>query len=170
VLPLCNSAILNFKKVNYQHQEMSSNYEKSIEAIKAKNGGQLPSDLYNLTNAQLGQMLYNLTGNIKHKMPARVSKESLVKRIEKLTQPKPAKADKGDAAPVTGSKRKMEEGEPSAGAPKKVPRNCLQTLSSTQLAQMKRVMAMTHEQVIELQHEKDLKPLWSSIGMVSNFV
>ncbi len=32
---------------------MSANHERSVEAAKAKNGGDLPSDLYNLTNAQL---------------------------------------------------------------------------------------------------------------------
>ena len=68
---------------------MTSNYDKSLEAIKEKNGGVLPSDLYLQTNAQLAQILYDLTGDIKHKCRS-ASKETLVKRIEKLTTKKSA--------------------------------------------------------------------------------
>jgi hypothetical protein len=62
---------------------MSSNYDKAQETYKAKNGGVLPSDLYLMTNAQLGQILYNLTKDIKH--ICRPSKEARVNRIQKLT-------------------------------------------------------------------------------------
>ena len=82
---------------------MAANYEKSLESIKAKNGGVLPSDLYLQTNAQLSQILYDLTGDIKHKCrPA--SKETLVKRIEKLT-----KKSISSSSSSVGSKRKLED-------------------------------------------------------------
>ena len=143
---------------------MSSNYEKSLEAIKSKHGGVLPSDLFLQTNAQLGQILFDLTGDIKYKMAARVSKETLVARIQKLT---------AVAVPVVpssatiGEKRKASDAnQPAVPKPAKTPRNCVATLSQTQIVQMKRVMAMNHDQIMSLQHEKDLRPLWTSIGMV----
>lgn len=55
-----------------------NNHERSLEAIKEKNGGVLPSALYHRSNAQLGTILYNLTGDFKYKCQLRVSKESLV--------------------------------------------------------------------------------------------
>ena len=59
---------------------MPTNYEKSIEAIKAKHGGVLPSDLYLRTNAELSKLVFDLTG----KQPSgTASKTSLVTRIEK---------------------------------------------------------------------------------------
>ena len=41
---------------------MSGNFECSLDAIKSKNGGNIPSDLYFKTNSELGLILYNLTG------------------------------------------------------------------------------------------------------------
>lgn len=43
---------------------MSGNYERAIDAIKSKNGGSVPSDLYFKTNSELGLILYNLTGTV----------------------------------------------------------------------------------------------------------
>lgn len=34
---------------------------------------------------------------------------------------------------------------------------------------MKRVLAITSSQLIELKHDKDLRPLWSSIGMAAQY-
>ena len=145
---------------------MSANYEKAQAAYKAKNGGELPSDLYLLTNAELGKILHGMTGDIKHVIrPA--SKEALVKRIQKLVQ------KSAPPASVTGTKRKQDDSASSEGAPiakaAKVPRNCLPELSHTQVAQMRRVLALSHDQVQMLQHDKDLRPLWSSIGMKAQY-
>jgi hypothetical protein len=151
---------------------MSSNYARSINAIKEKNGGSLPSDLYLQTNAQLGKILYDMTGDIKH-MAGRTSKEALVKRIEKLVLKSTPSVDKS-----AGSKRKKNDESfdsiESVAPPTKIqsvkkPRNCLPTLSPIQIVQMKRVLAMDSDQVQTLQHEKDLRPLWSSIGMTAQY-
>lgn len=138
-----------------------NNYQKSIEAYKAKNGGTLPSDLYTMTNSELGNMLYNLTGNIRHKM-GRVSKEALVKRVLKLTNP---------SASTSGSKRKADASDPisTTAPPTKLPRGCLSVLSHIQLAQMKRVLTISDIHLQGLKHDKDLRPLWSSIGMTSMY-
>jgi hypothetical protein len=138
-----------------------NNYQKSIEAYKAKNGGTLPSDLYTMTNSELGNMLYNLTGDIKHKM-GRVSKEALVKRVLKLTNP---------SASTSGSKRKADASETisTTAPPTKLPRGCLSVLSHIQLAQMKRVLTISDIHLQGLKHDKDLRPLWSSIGMTSMY-
>ena len=140
---------------------MTSNYERAQAAIKAKNGGELPSDLYLQTNAELGKILYGMTGDIKHTCrPA--SKEALVKRIQKLVA-------KSSTPSTSGTKRKLDESieDPPAAKEKavKVPRNCLASLSHTQVAQMRRVISLSQPQVLMLQHDKDLRPLWSSIGM-----
>jgi hypothetical protein len=34
---------------------------------------------------------------------------------------------------------------------------------------MKRVMGLTHDQIMALQHEHDLRPLWTSIGMTAKY-
>ncbi len=144
---------------------MSFNYERAQETIKAKNGGELPSDLYLQTNAELGKILYGMTGEIKH-MSRPASKEALVKRIQKLLLKSAA------PAAVVGTKRKQEESIVVDAPPAKtvkVPRNCLATLSHTQVAQMRRVLALSHDQVQMLQHDKDLRPLWSSIGMTAQY-
>ena len=138
---------------------MTSNYEKAQKAIKAKHGGELPSDLYLQTNAQLSQMLYDLTGDIKH-ICRPAAKEALVKRVLKLTNQAPL-------SKATGQKRKLDSDAPDEARLVKVPKNCLEALSQTQIAQMKRIMALTDDQIQGLQHEKDLRPLWSSVGMTA---
>lgn len=150
---------------------MASNYERSLEKIKEKNGGTLPSELYLKTNAELGQILYNLTGDIKHTAGRSASKEILVKRIQRLTAPK-TKVENSKS-----TKRTINEScELSAdaviansSAPLKKPRNVLASLSETQRVQMIRVVGMTHDQVMGLQHDKHLRPLWLSIGMTAKY-
>lgn len=148
---------------------MSSNYERAIEAAKAKNGGELPSDLYLKTNAQLGKILYGLTGEIKHTFPARVSKEILVKRIIKLTHA-PTKGVSQDV----GSKRSLSEVDNGTANKEnsvqlKKPRNVLASLSQIQIVEMKRICAITHNALLDMKHEKELQPLWQSVGMTSKY-
>ena len=148
---------------------MSTNYEKAIASIKEKNGGQLPSDLYTKTNSELSKILYDLTGDFKYKLNQRVSKEALVKRVERLTM-------KVAPTKTIGIKRSAEEENVCpqneigrTSIPLKTPRNVMGSLSPVQVAQMKRVMAITPDHLAELKHEKDLRPLWSSIGMTAKY-
>jgi hypothetical protein len=165
-----------------------NNYERSLEAIRIKNGGILPSGLYMKTNAELGKILYNLTGDFKYKCPMRVSKESLVKKIEKLTAVK-----ENVKPPVQFVKRKLEDNTIDAVDEKsnnittttsstntiekvsssvtnvKKPRNVLPSLSVVQIVEMKRTLAITPCQLLELKHEKDLRPLWHHIGMTAQY-
>lgn len=149
---------------------MSGNYARAQEAIKAKNGGELPSDLYTQTNAELGKILYGMTGEIKH-MTRPASKEALVKRIQKLKKKAAPPPPPGGAV---GKKRKMGDNdhndeELTIVKPVKVPRNCLAALSHTQVAQMRRVLGLTDFQVLCMKHDKDLRPLWRSIGMTAQY-
>lgn len=145
---------------------MSNNYERSLEAIKAKNGGEVPSDLYFKTIAELSKILFDLTGDFKYKIPQRVAKESLVKRIERLT---------ANEKCVIGVKRKLpnESAQEDSSVPiktaVKIPRNVLQDVTAVQIVQMKRVMAITPDRLLGLKHEKDLRPLWLQIGMTSKY-
>ena len=154
---------------------MSSNYEKAITAIKDKNGGKLPSDLYLKTNAELGKILYGLTGDIKHTFPARVSKETLVKRVIKLTHAPTMGVSHSavNPAPPVGSKRSLSEGENDVNKENivkaKKPRNVLLSLSQLQIVEMKRICAITHDALQFMKHEKDLNPLWLSVGMTSKY-
>ena len=81
---------------------------------------------------------------------------------------------------TTGIKRSLDEAaitdattslalQPAKIIAVKVPRNCLSSLSQLQLVQMKRVIAMHQIHVMALQHDKDLRPLWSSIGMKAQY-
>ena len=153
-----------------------NNYERSLEAIRVKNGGVLPSGLYMKTNAELGKILYNLTGDFKYKCPMRVSKESLVKKIEKLTAVK--ENVKPPVVTQAVEKRKLEDtvdvGEksiekPTSSLSAKKPRNVLPSLSVVQIVEMKRTLAITPFQLLELKHEKDLRPLWHHIGMTAQY-
>ena len=144
-----------------------NNYERSLEAIQSKNGGALPSDLFIKTNAELGKILFNLTGDFKYKMNQRVSKESLVKKIQKLTVVKSA------TVAISGVKRSRDDEQENAPVstlvPVKKPRNVLSNLSEVQVVQMKRIMSVTSEQLDIMKHEKDLRPLWSDVGMTSKY-
>lgn len=160
-----------------------NNYERSLEAIRLKNGGELPSALYMKSNAELGKILYNLTGDFKYKYPMRVSKESLVKKIEKLTAIK----ENVKPVPVQPSKRKLEADDPNPlqnsnivpvqtstnvekpSVASKKPRNVVTSLSVVQIVEMKRVLAISSSQLQELKHDKDLRPLWNNIGMTSQY-
>jgi hypothetical protein len=78
-----------------------TNYMLSLESIKERNGGELPSDVYLMTNNKLSEMLHDLTGNL----PApRTSKEILVKRLERATQKSTSTSTKSPG-PVTAGMR-----------------------------------------------------------------
>mmetsp|Transcript_69205 Transcript_69205/g.135842 ORF Transcript_69205/g.135842 Transcript_69205/m.135842 type:complete len:190 (-) Transcript_69205:88-657(-) len=161
---------------------MASKHQASLEAIKAKHGGKLPSDLYNLTNAELGKILYDLTEERKYMGGGRISKELLVQKILKISKDAPIRqdehpiegmADFNDPPKVTtaasNKKRKADVAQISTPVAKKVPRNCLASLTDIQKTQMKRVMALKPEQIELLKHEKDLRPLWIHLGMTAKY-
>mmetsp|Transcript_20119 Transcript_20119/g.27726 ORF Transcript_20119/g.27726 Transcript_20119/m.27726 type:complete len:175 (-) Transcript_20119:27-551(-) len=147
---------------------MTNNYERALDAIKAKNGGVLPSDLYVKTNAELGKILYNLTGDSKYTMNQRVSKESLVKRIQKLTE-KTISPKVSSMNAVSGVKRTRDDDEENTPKPVKVPRNVLRNITEVQFVQMKRILSITPGQLDFMKHEKDLRPLWADVGMTSKY-
>ena len=144
-----------------------SNYEKSLESIKQKNGGQLPSDLYTKTNTELTDILYGLTG--KMTVSSRyTSKEVLVKRILKLTA---TPATTATITPV-GVKRPMETQSSTTTVPippVKKTKKCLDTLTSLQIIEMKRILAITPDRLDNMKHDKHLRPLWYSVGMTAKY-
>ncbi len=151
---------------------MSANHQRSLEAAKAKNGGDLPSDLYNLTNAQLGKLLFDLTGDKKYNAPSRTPKEDLVTLVQKLSgaepsePPEPKKVKRKAAEPVVAS----SSGETSAQPTKKAgPRGYLASLTETQIAQMKHILTITPEQLQTMRHEHELKPLWIAAGETAKY-
>uniref|UniRef100_A0A0G4HDI4 Uncharacterized protein n=1 Tax=Chromera velia CCMP2878 TaxID=1169474 RepID=A0A0G4HDI4_9ALVE len=81
-----------------------SAHEKSLDAIREKNNGVLPNDLYHKTNAELAEILRDLTG--KWVQP-RTSKETLVKRIQRAT---------GTGEGGKGKKRALPFGDENAAS------------------------------------------------------
>ena len=79
------------------------NYERSLEKVKEKNGGILPSDLYLKTCAELNAILYAMTKQPKYLPYGRSeSKEALVKRIQRL---------RGEGDPPKQTKKRKEREE-----------------------------------------------------------
>ena len=142
-----------------------SNYEKSLESIKQKNGGELPSDLYTKTNTELTDILYGLTG--KMTVSSRyTSKEVLVKRILKFTATPPA------TTTSSGVKRPMETQSTTTSVPLppiKKTKKCLDTLTPLQIIEMKRILAITPDRLDNMKHDKHLRPLWYSVGMTAKY-
>ncbi len=65
---------------------MPSKHEASLAAIRAKHGGKLPSaELCNMTNAELGKILYELTEEEKY-IHGRIPKDELVQEILKISR------------------------------------------------------------------------------------
>lgn len=166
---------------------MNAKQKEAVERIKEKNGGVLPSELYLMTNEELIKMVTDLTGKAPS---ARTSKTTLVQKIEKLTgsDTKKSSTKKGDSEEVTSSKkRKMSEkvdsdsdSEPIVETKKKQskkkeieskkpPRGCLPTLTSTQRAEMKRVLAHDEEEMEKNHTHKDLTSMWKRIGLTSRY-
>jgi hypothetical protein len=77
----------------------SDKHEASLDAIRAKHSGELPSDLYHLTNATLGKILFDLTAEKKYIDGGRISKEHLVETILRISKDAPVGQDEG---PVQG--------------------------------------------------------------------
>lgn len=108
-----------------------------------------------------------MTGDFKHTI-GRTSKEVSVKRIQKLMS-KSAATTAADT-PTAGAKRKQEEVSDTAAAEAMAkPRSVLGALSQTRIVPMKRVLSFAHEQTMELKQEHDLRPMWESIGMTTNY-
>lgn len=108
----------------------------------------LPSDLYLHTNEQLSSIYEGLTGKVA---PPRTSKATLVARIERNS----GGATKGI------SKTKA--------AIKPAKRGLLPTLSSTQLAEMKRVLKAPAAD-FELRHShSELAKIWARMGMKAQY-
>lgn len=122
-----------------------------------------------------------MIGDIKHKFPSRTSKEILVKRIQKITATSAVNSKMNSANIQTESlsnstKRKLDsnnENKENSNQNKivsvKKPRNCLPVLTEMQIVQMKRVLAITGEQLLGMKHDAHLRPLWDSIGMTSMY-
>lgn len=139
---------------------MAANHLRSLEKIKAENGGVLPSDLYLQTNEELSKLLYDLTGKFP---PPRTSKKVLVARIERHTHASTdAKATK---------KRNIDEvgdidDSHTATAPKKTKRGCLPELTAGQISEMRRVLGNSS---MESHTHKELYPMWGRMGVIRQF-
>jgi hypothetical protein len=163
----------------------AANHKKSLDAAKAKNGGSLPSDLYNLTNVQLAQIILDKTGDDNY-LKGRTPKADLVKLVLKLTAEKPTSTEseteesatepKKKAAAKPASKRKATEASSTSSSSetetepaKKLPRGCLPALTGVQIAQMKHILTITPDQLKDMRHEHELKPLWISAGETAKY-
>jgi len=145
-----------------------TNYMLSLESIKERNGGELPSDVYLMTNNKLSEMLYDLTG----KLPApRTSKEILVKRLERATQKSTSTSTKSPA-PVTAGKRKNCESANVSAAPSKKPkikRGCIDSPTAAQVLEMKRVVKLSVEDMACRYKHRELSEIWYKMGVISQF-
>jgi hypothetical protein len=133
---------------------MSNNYERSLEAIKAKNGGELPSDLYMKTIRELKDLLISLGG---YGVSLSGSKEALVKRLQRL-QGLPTKAPAENRENTRPANAGAAAPAPSAIAAKPTT-TC--HLSQGQIVELRRVMRLTDET------HSTLRPLWYKVGMTS---
>eukprot|EP00039_Didymoeca_costata_P030186 m.28275 g.28275 ORF g.28275 m.28275 type:complete len:165 (-) comp7987_c0_seq1:148-642(-) len=133
----------------------SSNYERSLSRIKEENGGELPSELYLKTNAQLSDMIQDMSG----KRPGpQTSKKVLVKRLEKLLEKKGVntkkrKADEEGSSPVTTKKAKGSSS----------------SFSLSQIAEMKRVLSMDADTMASRYKHRELYTIWNNMGYKAQF-
>lgn len=127
----------------------NANYQRSIEAIKAKNGGQLPSELCLKTNAELCSLIYDLSGKVA---APRTAKTALVKRLEKLQQKAASAVPK---IVVAGGSAGKNQKKPSK-------RGCLPSLGPSVVVEMRRVLALNDSGGIHT--HTDLRKIWYKTG------
>lgn len=142
----------------------NANYMKAQERIKEENGGELPSDLYLQTNEQLTKLLYDLTG--KSAAP-RTSKKILVGRVERATSASEQAKSTTTKRKETGAEEKEESTSKKSKKPPK-PRGCLLELSAGQIAQMKRMMKTSTDDMNKKTHS-ELRPMWDKLGMTAKY-
>ena len=125
----------------------------AIARIAEKNGGDLPSDLYLQTNAELAKLVYDLSG----KQPSRTaSKESLVKRVERLTakqQDQLGKRKTDDKENGTAGKKRKTGAEATPG----------------QMAEMKRVLSASAEDLESRSTHAELQKIWNRMGYTAQY-
>ena len=125
---------------------MNHNQAKAIERIKADHGGELPSDLYLRTNADLAALVRDLTG----KLPSgTASKASLVQRIERHNA-KAAAVQAAARTPISGGGGSAGAGGVKRGAPATVGASVKKaktsSLSAGATAEARRVLARPAEE------------------------
>lgn len=148
---------------------MNHNQAKAIERLKAKHGGELPSDLYLRTNADLAALVRDLTG----KLPSSTaSKQSLIQRIERHNA-KAAAAEAAARTPVGGSSgaggvKRGADGVPAAaGVPAKKAKSS--SLSAGATAEARRVLARPAAEWEERTTHAELEKTWRQIGMTAQY-
>ena len=148
-----------------QGNKMSNNYERILEAIKAKNGGEIPSDLYLKTIRELKDLLVAIGG---YSVPLSGSKEVLVKRLQRLNGLSNNPSLVGVKRTADAVMENKEEGEnkrpniSAAAAPAPaIAKTTTCNLSQGQIVEFRRVMRLRDET------HSTLRPLWYKIGMSS---
>ena len=135
-------------------------YAASIAAIKMANGGELPSDLYLLTNQKLIELLFDETG--AWATPT-TSKKRLVERIERHRQ----KAIEEKKSKKRGrDDDEEEETEGSKKAVKKTKRGCLSSPTKGNIAEMRNILA--NDDANEYLH-KELVTMWKRMGVIAQY-
>jgi hypothetical protein len=142
----------------------NAHYRASIETIKMRNGGVLPSELYLHTNIQLIQILFDETGKWA---PQTTSKKALVERIERHRK----KAADAAAADPNGNKRGRDEDEdvPEGRAqPKKAKakRGCLSAPTPGNIREMMNILNNTNA---ESYSHKELEPMYRRMGVMAQY-
>ena len=141
------------------------NYAASINAIKMDNGGELPSELYLLTNQKLIELLFDETGKWA---TATTSKKRLVERIEKHRQ---KAAQEKEKVIEENSKKRARSAEEDTEVPKKAAkkttkRGCLSSPSKGNIAEMRRIL----DNVNPNEHmHKELETMWKRMGVIAQY-
>ena len=127
------------------------NYAASINAIKMDNGGELPSELYLLTNQKLIELLFDETGKWA---TATTSKKRLVERIEKHRQ---KTAQEKEKVIEENSKKRARSAEEDTEVPKKAAKKTT-----------KRGCLLDNVNPNEHMH-KELETMWKRMGVIAQY-